>query len=104
MLFSGSQINNVTLADSAANYDHVLIRYRDSDGQVCQPIVAKNGETVSFVSIYTDANGTYIKQQKNVVSGSTIKRSGAWQRTLMSGAASSGEFFSVIEVIGFKWL
>ena len=102
MLFSGSQVNEVALSDSAANYDRILIRYKDSDGRVCPAIIAKNGESFSFVSIVNTQVGTYIKEQRNTLTGNKITRTGAWQRTLMSGTAESGLYFYVVEVVGYK--
>ena len=102
MLFSGEAWGQVSLAEDAGAFDRLLVRFRDSDGRVCQPGVARDGEDFSFVSVYSDMNGTYIKQQNNSVSGSVITRGEAWQRTLMSGAASTDNYFAVVEVVGLS--
>ena len=102
VLFSGEAWGQVSLAEDAGAFDRLLVRFRDSDGRICQPVVARDGEDFSFVSVYSDMNGTYIKQQNNSVSGSTITRGEAWQRTLMSGAASRDSYFAVVEVVGLS--
>lgn len=102
VLFSGEAWGQVSLAEDAGAFDRLLVRFRDSDGKVCQPVVVRDGEDFSFVSVYSDMNGTYIKQQNNSLSGTVITRGEAWQRTLMSGAASRDSYFAVVEVVGLR--
>ena len=102
VLFSGEAWGQVSLAEDAGAFDRILIRVRDSDGRICQPVVVRDGEDFSFTSIYSDQLGTYIKQQNNSLSGTVITRGEAWQRTLMSGAASTDDYFAVVEVVGLR--
>ena len=101
LLYKGSTTGTVSLSESAANFARLLIRWEDTDG-LHGSVHGANGETVSLVSVYNTDVGTYIKQQKCKISGSSITRTDAWQRTLMSGTAESHAYFKIVEVIGYR--
>lgn len=103
---SGSN-SNITLSDSASNYEYIEIFYKNNDNafssvKVYQP----NDKKVSLISHDNNARNTvWVKFTLVVIYGNTIRFGNGIEIKLSSGSAitaSSGNLNYITRVIGYK--
>ena len=97
---------NLTLNDSAANYDSIEIFFRDNDNnynsvKVCNP----NGKNVTLISQYNNGNNTvWFKIAIVTISGNSITFGNREEVKLINGSSPSISFSSniyITRVVGY---
>lgn len=107
MLFDddSSTSTTVTLSETAANFEKLVICYTCNDGQYNSvEIVHPDGKKAQlFASTYTSSADFYGKTCTVLISGTSIAQSGfAGQFTVPGGTASTANDFYITQVIGYR--
>jgi hypothetical protein len=108
---NGGTNGNVTLSDSAANYDYMEIYFRSNDGTehtASQKIYSPNGKRAGLVYWFVfdgGATATYAKIKKVLINGTTISVEGYNEVGLgngqMPGVNASNNIW-ITRVVGLK--
>ena len=99
---------DVTLNDSAANYNCIEIHYKDNDGyKNSTKIEEPNGTTALLLSGSFAVNNCYIKGRNITISGTSIVTTGSsknnyGQYTGVSSGYSNTNYIYIYKVIGYK--
>lgn len=97
---------DITLSDSAANYEYIEIFFRNNDNKynsvkVYQP----HGKSVSLMSQDNNSSKVWLKVTSITISGTTITKSEACEVALTSGSSptiSSSNNNYITRVVGYK--
>ena len=103
---SGSK-SNITLSDSAANYEYLEIFFRDNDYDYNSvKVYSPNGKRVSLISQYNNGSNTiWLKTSLYTISGTTISSSNSVEVKLVNNSSIivwDGNNIYITRVVGYK--
>lgn len=96
--------STIALNDSAANYDYVLISWKDNDGYNHSDIPCVNGKKALLSTVYVRPTApAYAKSAVVNVAGTSISFESNFQMELPSGTVNSGVIpVKITKVVGVK--
>ena len=111
-LYSGTTAGDITLSESAANYNVIEIFYKSSDSVYLNTgkIYSPNGKNVGLYAPYSIGTTCYSKQARVNINGTAITMSNEietqlWasnEKVAINTPSSGNHYFTIEKVIGYK--
>lgn len=101
----------ITLAESATNFDMLVICYKTNDGDFASTsVMHPNGKSVCLWGATVSGGYMYMKSRAVQINGNTIDTANNGQGTYYTGqgyipspTVNTGDYIAVTQVIGYKF-